>query len=70
MVALAVKANSEKLPPKVIFKGVQQLNTKCTEYQYTRMAWWMKKQEEEEAGADEADDELENDFDTDSEQED
>jgi len=25
-IALAVKANREKLPPKVIFKGVQQLN--------------------------------------------
>ena len=26
MVALTVKANGEKLPPKVIFKGVRQLN--------------------------------------------
>ena len=27
MVALTVKANGEKLPPKVIFKGVRELNT-------------------------------------------
>lgn len=47
-VALAVKANGEKLTPKVIFKGVLQLRIYgkyCRECksQCTRRAGWMKK---------------------------